>query len=162
MRREGIYKTLLTECNNMSTDSYEILMPEKARVMTEEEMEYEGGILNFLVAAVATVASVGCSVMANATGNSAWKAASVACGVVSAVCSFGVGTAFNIAVTGSKSIVTRVASKAISKSAAKTIIKKSGYEATNAGYAVYSVASKVSTVATTPMTANNYYYNYLR
>lgn len=30
----------------MRTESYEILMPEKARLMTEEEMEYEGGWLN--------------------------------------------------------------------------------------------------------------------
>jgi len=72
-------------------------MPEKARVMTEEEMEYEGGFFNFCAAAILSAVSVVCDV-AVGTGfvkgdaAKALTAVSYGCTVGAAVCSLG-GTA---------------------------------------------------------------------
>ena len=52
----------------MRTESYEIIIPEKARVMTEDEMEYEGGWLNFIASACCAVAGV----VADYAGDQGW------------------------------------------------------------------------------------------
>lgn len=79
-----------------------IVKPAKCRLMVDDEMEYEGGFLNFGLAAVCSVASVACGVMSVVDRNNAdkWNAASIGLGIAGAVLSFGVGTA--VVAAGSK------------------------------------------------------------
>ena len=103
----------------MRTETYEIVMPEKCRVMTEEEMEYEGGFFNFGLAAVLSVVSVACDFAVSTgfvKGNAAkaLTAVSYGCTVGAAVCSLG-GTALLCA--GSKSAATLIGKKVVKQAA---------------------------------------------
>lgn len=71
----------------MRTRNQEIVMPEKSRVMTQEEMEYEGGWLNFIVGAAATCISIGASALGSAgiVDKKYTNAISMACDLVSTV-----------------------------------------------------------------------------
>ncbi len=57
----------------MRTESYEILMPEKARVMTEEEMEYEGGFAWWIPSAAVSAVGWVCTGIGYATDNQTLK-----------------------------------------------------------------------------------------
>jgi hypothetical protein len=74
-------------------------MPKRYVELSEEEMEYGGGFLNFLVSAVATVVSVAVTQYATATNNKALYATGVAIGVVGSIVSFGLSTAALAATT---------------------------------------------------------------
>ena len=85
----------------MRTESYDIVIPEKARVMTEEEMEYEGGLWNF----IASAALFGASLVCDYCG---YKEAAIACSVGSCALSFGLGAA-TLATTTATTVTKEVA-----------------------------------------------------
>ena len=114
-------------------------MPEKCRVMTEEEMEYEGGFLNFIAAAVCTVASIGCSAAASLTGCKELEYASwdlAAAGVVSSA-----------GVTACVSAASRTATTVVVKNTVKQAVVNAGNKVGTLGGAItaedYAIASKV-------------------
>ena len=103
-------------------------MPEKCRVMTEDETEYEGGFWN-PVSLCCTVASVGLSPAAKCTNNETLRKAPIVVGVASAVTSFGAST------VALRALGTSIAKKEAAKIAYKYAssragIAKSTYEVT--------------------------------
>ncbi len=80
---------------NMRAKNQEIVMPEKSRAMTQEEMEYEGGVLNFLISAACFVVDVGAGLAADAGMISRDTATAIQVGAtaVGAITSFGITTA---------------------------------------------------------------------
>lgn len=82
-------------------------------MMTEEEMEYEGGFLNFIAAAVCTVASIGCSIIAEKTNNNALRVTSTALDVASIGLSLGATTCVSLASAGIKNVVIKTVAKKV-------------------------------------------------
>lgn len=94
--------------------------------LTAEEMDdINGGFVNFIAAAVCTVASVGCAVAAVIDTDNAdmWNAASFGLGVGSSVLSLGVGSAVTIAGRTGAVAATRVATSRIAGNAGTAVVK---------------------------------------
>ena len=69
--------------------SYELKMPVEYVELSAEEMEYDGGAWNFAVAIICSIASFGCDLMAERTGDDKWKKASLILTGASMALSFG-------------------------------------------------------------------------
>jgi len=109
--------------------NHEIKMPEKYRELTDDEMQYDGGLWNFAASIVSSVISFGLGIAAEVTGNKTLANASIAFGVASMVLSFG---------------ATGLVSRAAGKWAAKPIgnaITKTLNPTNAANYNVYGWAS---------------------
>lgn len=147
---------LLTGSNNMMNGPYETLMPEKARIMTEEEIEYECGFLNFIAAAVCSVASIGCSAAASLTGCKELEYASYGLDLASAGLSLGVTACVGATAKGVTKVVTnRVITSTINTG------NKIGTLNGRIAASDYMIANKVLNYALDmPLNGVNLAYNY--
>jgi hypothetical protein len=109
---------LLAKTQNVN---YELVMPKNYANLSEEEMEYDGGLLNFLASAVLTVASIGLSAAAKVTSNDALQYASYACSAASVVCSFGVTAAVGAVAKGATNVAVTTLAKAAGSASASTV-----------------------------------------
>ena len=132
-----------------SKERFRIAEPAKCTRMSEEETEYDGGFLNFFVAAVTTVAGVGCSYMARKTGNRKWTYASYACTAASAFCSFGVsamvGSVAKVGVQNASKLAVKITSSRIAGSSGRAVMAGRMTKGEYDGYSLaYSAVSDPS------------------
>ncbi len=104
----------------MKARNQEIVMPKKSRIMTQEEMEYEGGLFNLGMAAVLSGVSLFCDLAVSTgliKGNVAKAATAISygCTIGATVCSFGGATAL---AAGSKAVAKRLIGKTTSEAKA--------------------------------------------
>ena len=103
---------------------HELVMPKRYTDLSEEEMEYDGGLLNFIVSAIVTGAGLAATTYGAITGNQAAKNAGNALLVVGLVIT-GVGTLAAVA-TITKTAVSATAS-ITEKALAQAAIDKAAY-----------------------------------
>ncbi|MCL2143276.1 MAG: hypothetical protein FWH44_03350 [Methanomassiliicoccaceae archaeon] len=99
-------------------------MPVKYTELSAEEMVYDGGVWNFVAAVVCSVASFGCSVMAEITGDDRWESASWVLTGASLALSFG---AMGIVGKAGTKAATKFASKVAAKIFNPTNMSMEGY-----------------------------------
>jgi hypothetical protein len=111
-------------------------MPETYRNLSADEMEYDGGVWNFVAAVACSAASFGLSVAAKVTGNKDLEYASYVLAGASIVLSFGA--------TG----IVNAGAKLTSKAAMK--VGKKVFNPTNMGIESYQTCGQITTILSFP------------
>lgn len=71
---------------------YELVMPKRYADLSEDEMEYDGGWLNFLLGLVCSAISIVCTFIASTTDNQTIAQAATAIGAVATAVGMAMGT----------------------------------------------------------------------
>ncbi|MDR1404129.1 MAG: hypothetical protein LBJ20_00980 [Candidatus Methanoplasma sp.] len=95
-----------------NVSNYEMKMPKMYVELSEDEMEYDGGLFGLLLSAV----GIGLSIIGEATGNQTIKKVSNVVTVIGAVASFGAGLVV--------ATVVKAATTGVTSTVAKTVVAK--------------------------------------
>jgi len=96
--------------------NYEMDMPKRYVDLSDDEMEYDGGFLNFAIGIALNVAGVGLSIAAATTGNKTLETLSHASTIVGAALTLGTTTlAIGVAGNAVKSLVTQTTLTAVKR-----------------------------------------------
>ena len=121
---------------------HELVMPKRYTDLSEDEMEYDGGLLNFLVAAVATVTSVAATYAGNAglISQSQANAINAVCAVVGIACTLG-----TLGLVTAANTAAQLGKTTIAISTVRGVVEKSTTEILTNG--VRSVAADIASTA---------------
>jgi len=93
--------------------NYEIKMPVKYAELSADEMEYDGGWLNFLAGVALSAVSIGCSVIAATTNNQKIAQAATLIGMAATIGSIALGAgAINTAMKAAWNVPTKILASA--------------------------------------------------